>query len=150
MRNFSCWSASVDRLIGQASVNFMMQRRSFAPGAVLNSSLLKRYVLAEAQTWNHWDPRDSSVTYCYISITCGACLIGNIPLAPCCWMHSLMCFDNSCDPWSCSFSWAQIKEVGQGDNDGIGLWGKVTRCISRRGQTRRACWTDCIQTVLSG
>ncbi|CAL1139325.1 unnamed protein product [Cladocopium goreaui] len=26
----------------------MMQRRSFAPGAVLNSSLLKRYVLAEA------------------------------------------------------------------------------------------------------
>mmetsp|Transcript_62756 Transcript_62756/g.127505 ORF Transcript_62756/g.127505 Transcript_62756/m.127505 type:complete len:160 (+) Transcript_62756:50-529(+) len=35
-------------LAAAASVNFMMQRRSFAPGAVLNSSLLKRYVLAEA------------------------------------------------------------------------------------------------------
>lgn len=37
-------------------MNFMMQRRSFAPGAVLNSSLLKRYVLAQAQTWTHLDP----------------------------------------------------------------------------------------------
>mmetsp|Transcript_70462 Transcript_70462/g.111351 ORF Transcript_70462/g.111351 Transcript_70462/m.111351 type:complete len:142 (+) Transcript_70462:43-468(+) len=35
-------------LAAAASVNFMMQRRSFAPGAVLNSSLMKRYVLAEA------------------------------------------------------------------------------------------------------
>ena len=35
-------------LAAAASVNFMMQRRSFAPGAVLQSSLLKRYLLAEA------------------------------------------------------------------------------------------------------
>lgn len=42
--NRSCVSLNLQ----QASVNFMMQRRSFAPGEGLHMSLVKRYLLAEA------------------------------------------------------------------------------------------------------
>ena len=37
----------------KASVNFVLQRRSFAPGAGFTAELLKRYVVAEA-TWAPW------------------------------------------------------------------------------------------------
>lgn len=39
-------------LAAAASVNFAMQRRSFAPGAHLDAALLKRYLLAEASTFD--------------------------------------------------------------------------------------------------
>ena len=66
-------------------MNFMMQRRSFAPGAVLNSSLLKRYVLAEAQTWTHLDPDTRLFSDLLVHISDMWCLYvpvsSNMPLA---------------------------------------------------------------------
>lgn len=90
------------------------------------------------------------MTYWYISVTCGACMCLSLatchwhPLATCCWMHSLMCFDNSCDPWSCRFSWAQIKEVGQG-RPGRQRWHRAlgkSHQMHFKTRTNQACWTD--------